>query len=48
MDNKLTAELGSLEYLVELYEIARRSTHPMDKALTKVLSKQIEEHDSES
>ena len=43
MDNKLTAGPGSLEFLIELYEIARQSTHPMDKALTTVLEKQIGE-----
>ena len=41
MSDRLTAEPGTLEFLRQLLEIARESGHPIDKALTKVLSKQI-------
>ena len=41
MSDRLTAEPGTLEFLRQLLEIAQESDHPMDKALTKVLSKQI-------
>jgi hypothetical protein len=43
MSDRLTAEPGTLDFLRQLLEIAQESDHPMDKALTKVLSKQIEE-----
>jgi hypothetical protein len=43
MSDRLTAEPGTLEFLRQLLEIARESGHPIDKALTKVLSKQIGE-----
>jgi len=43
MSDRLTAEPGTLEFLRQLLEIAKESGHPMDKALTKVLSKQIAE-----
>jgi hypothetical protein len=43
MSDRLTAEPGTLEFLRQLLEIAQQSDHPMDKALTKVLSKQIGE-----
>jgi hypothetical protein len=43
MSDRLTAEPGTLEFLRQLLEIAQESDHPMDKALTKVLSKQIRE-----
>jgi hypothetical protein len=43
MSDRLTAEPGTLEFLRQLLEIARESDHPMDKALTRVLSKQIGE-----
>jgi hypothetical protein len=41
VSDRLTAEPGTLEFLRQLLEIAQESDHPMDKALTKVLSKQI-------
>ena len=41
--SRLTAEPGTLEFLRQLLEIARESDHPMDRALTRVLSKQIGE-----
>jgi hypothetical protein len=41
MSDRLTAEPGTLEFLRQLLEIAQESDHPMDKALAKVLSKQI-------
>jgi hypothetical protein len=43
MSDRLTEEPGTLDFLRQLLEIAQESDHPMDKALTKVLSKQIEE-----
>jgi len=43
MSDRLTAEPGTLEFLRQLLEIAQESDHPMDKALTKVLLKQIGE-----
>jgi len=43
MSERLTAEPGTLEFLRQLLEIAQESDHPMDKALTRVLSKQIGE-----
>ena len=43
MSDRLTAEPGTLEFLRQLLEIAQKSDHPMDKALTRVLSKQIKE-----
>jgi hypothetical protein len=43
MSDRLTAEPGTLEFLRQLLEIAKESDHPMDKALTGVLSKQIKE-----
>jgi hypothetical protein len=43
MSDKLTAEPGTVEFLRQLLEIAKESAHPMDQALTRVLSKQIEE-----
>ena len=43
MSDRLTAEPGTLEFLRQLLEIAQESDHPMDKALTRVLSKQIGE-----
>ena len=43
MSDRLTAEPGTLEFLRQLLEIAQESDHPMDKALTKVLSKKIRE-----
>ena len=43
MSDRLTAEPGTLEFLRQLLEIAQESDHPMDKALTKVLSRQIGE-----
>ena len=43
MSDRLTAEPGTLEFLRQLLEIAQESDHPVDKALTKVLSKQIGE-----
>jgi hypothetical protein len=43
MSDRLTAEPGTLEFLRQLLEIAQGSDHPMDKALTKVLSKQMKE-----
>lgn len=43
MESRLTAEPGTLEFSWQLLEIARESGHPIDKALTKVLSKQIGE-----
>jgi hypothetical protein len=43
MSDRLTAEPGTLEFLRQLLEIAQESDHPMDKALTKVLSRQIRE-----
>jgi len=43
MSDRLTAEPGTPEFLRQLLDIAQESDHPMDKALTKVLSKQIEE-----
>jgi hypothetical protein len=41
--DRLTAEPGTLEFLRQLLEIAQESDHPMDRALTRVLSKQIGE-----
>jgi hypothetical protein len=41
MSDRLTAEPGTLEFLRQLLEIAQDSDHPMDKALTRVLAKQI-------
>ena len=43
MSDRLTAEPGTLEFLRQLSEIAQESDHPIDKVLTKVLSKQIGE-----
>jgi hypothetical protein len=43
MSDRLTAEPGTVEFLRQLLEIAQESDHPMDKALTRVLSKQIGE-----
>lgn len=43
MSDRLTAEPGTLEFLRQLLEIAKESDHPMDKALTRVLSQQIGE-----
>ena len=43
MSDRLTAEPGTLEFLRQLLEIAQESDHPMDKALAKVLAKQIGE-----
>jgi hypothetical protein len=43
MSDRLTAEPGTLEFLRQLLEIAKESDHPMDKALAKVLAKQIGE-----
>ena len=43
MGDRLTAEPGTVEFLRQLLEIAQESDHPMDKALTRVLSKQIGE-----
>ena len=43
MSDRLTAEPGTPEFYEELLKIAQGSDHPMDKALTKVLSKQIRE-----
>jgi hypothetical protein len=43
MSNRLTAEPGTLEFLRQLLAIAQESDHPMDKSLTKVLSRQIGE-----
>ena len=43
MSDRLTAEPGTAEFLRQLLKIAQESDHPMDKALTKVLSKQIGE-----
>lgn len=43
MSDRLTAEPGTVEFLKQLLEIAQESDHPMDKALTRVLSKQIGE-----
>jgi hypothetical protein len=43
MSDRLTEEPGTLEFLRQLLEIARGSDHPMDKALTRILSKQIGE-----
>lgn len=43
MSERLTAEPGTLEFLRQLLEIAQESDHPIDKALTKVLSKRIGE-----
>jgi len=43
MSDRLTAEPGTLEFLRQLLEIAQHSDHPMDKALTRILSKQIGE-----
>jgi hypothetical protein len=48
MSDRLTAKPGTLEFLRQLLEIARKSDHPMDKALTKVLSKQIGEAEGNS
>jgi hypothetical protein len=45
MSDRLTAEPGSLEFLRQLLEIARESDHPMDKALARVLAKQIGEQE---
>ena len=46
MSDRLTAEPGTLEFLRQLLEIAQKSDHPMDKALTKVLVKQIGESET--
>lgn len=43
MSERLTAEPGTVEFLRQLLEIAQESDHPMDIALTKVLTKQIRE-----
>lgn len=43
MSDRLTAEPGTPEFLRQLLEIAQKSDHPMDKALTKVLSRQVGE-----
>lgn len=43
MNDRLTAKPGTLEFLRQLLEIAQQSDHPMDKALTTVLEKQIAE-----
>jgi hypothetical protein len=43
MSDRLTADPGTPEFLRQLLKIAKESDHPMDKALTRVLSKQIEE-----
>jgi hypothetical protein len=47
MSDRLTAEPGTLEFLRQLLEIAKESNHPMDKALAKVLVKQIGEAEAE-
>jgi hypothetical protein len=46
MSDRLTAEPGTLEFLRQLLEIAQESDHPMDKALARVLSRQIGERRS--
>jgi hypothetical protein len=43
MSDRLTAEPKTLEFLRQLLEIAKEADHPMDKALTRVLAKQIGE-----
>jgi hypothetical protein len=43
MSDRLTAEPGTPEFYEELLKIAQGSDHPMDKALTKVLLRRIEE-----
>lgn len=45
---RLTAKPGTLEFLKQLLEIAQESDHPMDKALTRVLSRQIGEIEARS
>lgn len=47
MSDRLTAEPGTLEFLRQLLEIAQGSDNPMDKAIVKVLSKQIGEIDDD-
>jgi hypothetical protein len=41
MSDRLTAEPDSIEFLRQLLEISQESDHPMDKALTRVIPKQI-------
>jgi len=43
MSNQLTAEPGTIEFLRQLLEIASGSDHPVDKALTIILSRKIGE-----
>jgi len=43
MSDRLTAEPGTPEFLRQLLDIAQGSDHPIDKKLTKVLSKKIGE-----
>jgi len=43
MSKRLTAEPGTIEFKRQLLEIARASSHPIDKALVKALSKEIGE-----
>jgi hypothetical protein len=47
MSDRLTAEPGTTEFLRQLLEIAQESDHPMDKALTAVLSKDIAEAEAQ-
>lgn len=46
MSDRLTAEPGTLEFLRQLLEIAQESDHPMDKALSRVITKQIGEREA--
>jgi hypothetical protein len=48
MSDRLTAEPGTLEFLRQLLEIAQKSDHPMDKALAKVLARQIQETEAKA
>lgn len=43
MSTKLTAEPGTRQFMEQLLAIAQESDHPMDKALTRVISRQLEE-----
>lgn len=47
MSDRLTADPGTPEFLRQLLEIAQESDHPMDKALARVLSKQIGETEAD-
>lgn len=46
MSHQLTAKPGTPEFLRQLLEIAQGSDHPVDRAIAKVLLKQLEEDEA--